>query len=55
MPAVPSAPAVVRPSAVVNEAIRALAGRSGLTAEERAVLAGLWDEWRAAVEAEERI
>lgn len=54
MPPSTPAPAVVRPrpAAVVNAEIRALAGRSALTAGERELLAVLWAEWRAAVEAE---
>jgi hypothetical protein len=42
----------LRPAAVVNAEIRALASRLALTDAERARLAGLWAEWRAADEAE---
>lgn len=45
MPALPSTPGLVRSAAVVNEEIRALAGRIALSDVERSRLVALWAEW----------
>lgn len=44
--------AAVRPAAVVNEEIRQLAGRIGLSRAERDRLAALWTEYGLAVRRE---
>lgn len=49
MPEMPPTAAPVRSAAVVNEEIRELAGRIGLSRAERDRLAALWSEWQAAV------
>lgn len=56
MPPPPSAPTGVRPSALINEEIRALWFRAGgvlVTAAERAEYAELVVEWAAAVRVEQ--
>ncbi|WP_406444627.1 hypothetical protein OHB14_36920 [Streptomyces sp. NBC_01613] len=54
MPPTPTRPGSVRPAAVVNEDIRALwrDTRVRLSAEGRAALERLYEEWVAAVRAE---
>jgi len=48
MPETPPAAAVPRSAALVNEEIRALAGRLGLSRAERDRLAELWAEYAKA-------
>jgi hypothetical protein len=49
MPAMPPSRASVRSAAVINQEIRELAGRIGLSEAERDRLIGLWAEWQDAV------
>lgn len=48
----PAPDATVRPAAVVNDEIRALAGRIALSRAERDRLAALWTEYGVAVQRE---
>jgi hypothetical protein len=55
MPETPADTAPVRPAAVVNEEIRALAGRLALSRAERKRLAELWTEYGIAVRREAKL
>ena len=55
MPETPAPDATVRPAALVNEEIRQLAGRLGLTRAERDRLTELQAEWLDAVREEAKL
>jgi hypothetical protein len=55
MPTSPAPDATVRPAALVNEEIRALAGRLALSKQERDRLAALVAEWLDAVRHEQKL